>query len=218
MDQSKHNRSSTEIIADILRLLRLGNTGKTHISHFTHLNWDQALNYIDSLLDAGLVENAEEEMGLPSYRITQKGLAALSLVENLKEMLPPEGVTNILHRSKIIEINTGQILVTKGVAELAGENQEFASFVQNSLDRYRHGDWGDTSEKTRQLNNRLIKRNIRLFSSYESEKFPEIWITTEPDRSYSTIMFPDEVASMEPLENYRSGEFTGPPRAKEILE
>jgi predicted transcriptional regulator len=218
MDQSKHNRSSTEIIADILRLLRLGNTGKTHISHFTHLNWDQALNYIDSLLEANLLESVEEEMGLPSYRITRKGLAALSLIENLKETLPPEGVTDILHRSKIIEINTGQILVTKEVAELARVNQEFAIFVQSSLDRYRQGDWGDTSDKARQLNSRFIKQNMRLFSSYESGKFPEIWITTEPDRSYSTIMFPDEVASMEPLENYRSGELKGPPQAKEIVE
>ena len=216
--QPKHSRSGIEIFADVLRLLRLGNTGRIQIAHYTHLNRKQALSYIEGLLEAGLLEGAEEEMGLPSYRITRKGLAALSLIENLKEMLPPEGATDILHKSKIVEINVGQILVTRKVAELAKENQEFALFIEESLGRYRKGDWGDMSGEERQLNSRFIKRGMRLFSSYESERFPEIWITTEPDRSYSTIMFPDEEVTIEPLEHYRSREVIESPEAKEVSE
>jgi predicted transcriptional regulator len=61
MWQPKHNRSRIEIIADILKLLRLGNTGKTQITYYAHLNQEQASNYLNSLLGADLLEGAEEE-------------------------------------------------------------------------------------------------------------------------------------------------------------
>jgi predicted transcriptional regulator len=200
--QPKHHRSSIEITADILRLLRLGNTGRTQITYYASLRHDQASKYINSLMESGLLEGAAEDMGLPSYRITRKGLTILSLIENLKEMLPRDGSTDILHTSKIVEINVGRILVSKGVADLARENREFAGFVKKSLDRYRKGDWGEMGDEERQLNNQNLEINMRLFSSYESEGFPEIWITTEPDRSCSTILFPEEDISMEPREDY----------------
>jgi predicted transcriptional regulator len=202
--RSKHPRSRIEIIADILRLLRLGNTGKTQITHYANLSWDQGMKYIESLLEAELLEGIEEEMGLPCYRITKKGLTVLRLIENIKEMLPPEGAVDILNKSKITEINIGNVLVTKKAAELLKEKQEFAMFVKTCLERYRRADWGDTSQEVKQLNQHILERNMRLFSSYESKGFPEIWITTEPDRSYSTIMFPDEEVHMEPLEDYQS--------------
>ena len=216
--QSKHPRSRIEITADILRLLRLGNTGKTQITHYANLRWDQGLKYIDNLLEAELLEGAEEEMGLPCYRITKKGLNVLNLIENLREMLPPEGAIDILHKSKITEIYIGDIFITRGVTNLARENPEFATFVKKSLERYRKADWGDMSDEVERLNNQSLERNMRLFSSYESKDFPEIWITTEPDRSCSTIMFPDEDVSIEPLEDYWSvvgGEFM---EAKDVFE
>jgi predicted transcriptional regulator len=202
----KHHRSSVEITADILSLLRLGNTGKTQIIYSTYLKQDQATRYINSLMEAGLLEGAEEEMGLPGYRITRKGLTVLSLIESLREKLPSDGIEDILHRSRIVEINVGRVLVSKGVADLARENRKFAVFVEKSLERHRRGDWGDMSDEERQLNNRNLEINRRLFSSYESGGFPEIWLTTEPDRSSSTIMFPDEDISMEPREPYWSAE------------
>jgi len=216
--QPKHPRSRIEITADILRLLRLGNTGKTQITHYANLGWDQGLKYIDNLIEAELLEGAEEEMGLPCYRITTKGLTALSLIEILKEMLPPEGTTDILHRSKVVEINVGQVLLTKGVADLARENPDFASFVKRSLERYQKADWADMSDEERRLNNQNLERSMRLFSSYESEDFPEIWITTEPDRSSSMIMLPDESISIEPLEHYWLAEDVASQEPKEVFE
>lgn len=218
MWEPKHKRSNIEILADILRLLRLGNTGKIQITHFAHLNSEQASTYIGNLIKAGLLEGAEEEMGLPSYRITKKGLAALSVIENIKELLPPEGALDILHKSRIIEINTGQILVTRRVAELCREDKRFAAFVQKSLDRYRQGDWGNMSEEGKLLNNRFYEKSMRLFSSYGSESYPEIWITTEPDRSYSTVLFPDEEISIEPLERYESGKGIESSERKRVSE
>jgi hypothetical protein len=133
-------------------------------------------------------------------------------------MLPTQGSMDILRGSRIVEINIGRILVTRRVAELSGENREFALFVQQSLDRYRRGDWGNIDNDANRLNNRYLERNLRLFSSYGSDKFPEIWITTEPDRSNSTVMFPDEDTSMEPLQDYWSREDIESPETKGVSD
>lgn len=203
MLQPKGRRSSLEIIADILRLLRLGRTGKTEITYVSKISREQATRYLQTLIETGLIEEAGEEMGMPGYRITQKGLTLLSMIENLHEMLPPDGKINILSYSKIEGINIGRVLVTGGIAQLSREKPEFAAFVQSSLDRYRRGDWGEMSDQDKLLNEQSLEKNLRLFASYESGIFPEIWIATKPDRSYTTVTFPDEYASTIPLEEYR---------------
>lgn len=212
MPEPKGRRSSFEIVADILRLLRLGHTGKTEITFFSKMNRGQSSRYLQKLIGAGVIEEAGEEMGMPSYRITKKGLALLSMIENLQEMLPPDDKINILHYSKIEGINIGNILVTRGVAQLSTEKPEFAAFVQRSLDRYRKGDWGEGSAHDKLLNEQSLERNLRLFSSYESGVFPEIWIITEPDRAYTFVMFPDEYASTLLLEHYQQA-FSESPEA-----
>lgn len=196
------HRSRIEIVADILRLLRLGHASKIEIAQVTQIRNEQASRYLEKLAEAGILENAEDKMGLPSYQITKKGLSFLNMIEHLQEMLPVDGAINILRQSKIIEINVGRILVTRGVLTLARENKRFATFLQKSLERYQKGDWGEMSDDDKRLND-LSEENARLLlSSYETQGFPEIWISTSPNREFTTIMFPDEYASMEPLEPY----------------
>jgi predicted transcriptional regulator len=202
MQMPKGRRTNIEIVADILRLLRLGQTDKIEIASIVQISREQASKYLLKLTEAGALEEAEEEIGIPSYRITRKGLSIIGSIEDMREMLPSDGRVDILHRSKILEINVGQVLVTRGVADLAKEKRVFASFVRKSLERYRKGDWGDMSDEDKRLNNLNLEKHLRLFASYESPNLPEIWITTEPDRSSSTIMFPEEDISLVPLESY----------------
>jgi predicted transcriptional regulator len=202
MWQSKGHRSNIEIVADILRLLRLGHASKIEISHISRINGDQASKYLEKLVEAGVLENAQDKMGLPAYQITKKGLSLLSVIKNLQELLPVEGTIDILHKSKITEINIGRILATRGILVKAREDREFAAFLARSLSRYRKGDWGEMSSEDKRLND-LSEENARLLlSSYESPGLPEIWISTSPNREFTTIMFPDEYASAEPLEPY----------------
>ena len=102
--QPKGRRTSIEIIADILRFLRLGETGKTEITCTVRLNNTQSSEYLGWLVEQDLLESAATDIGLPSYRITPKGLALLSKIESIREMLPPGDALNILHRSKVMEI------------------------------------------------------------------------------------------------------------------
>jgi predicted transcriptional regulator len=102
MWQPEGRRSEIEIIADILRLIRLGDTGTTEIIYTAKINREQTSRYLQKLLEADLLEEAQEEIGMPAYRITRKGLTLLSQIEAMQEMLPPKDIVDILHRSKII--------------------------------------------------------------------------------------------------------------------
>ncbi|MPL89233.1 hypothetical protein SDC9_35266 [bioreactor metagenome] len=93
--------------------------------------------------------------------------------------------------------NTGQIVATRGVHDLACENSEFAQFIQKSLNRHVKGDWGDVDEEDKQTNDQALKQGTRMLSAYNDDRFPQngaatIWIITEADRSATTILFPDE--------------------------
>ncbi|MFA5308696.1 MAG: winged helix-turn-helix domain-containing protein [Dehalococcoidales bacterium] len=205
MQQPKDRRDNIEIVADILRLLRLGYASKFEIQHTSRITNEQALNYLEQLIRVGALENAEEKMGLPSFRITKKGLALLSKIESLREMLPLTDVVDVLHQSKIVEMNIGQVLFTRGVREMTGRDKQFTDFVQVSLERYRKGDWGEMSDDEKRLNDISEEVGRLILATYESRNFPEIWITTSPDRSYSTVLFPEEYSSAEPLEPYELG-------------
>ncbi|APV45070.1 hypothetical protein [Dehalogenimonas formicexedens] len=86
----------------------------------------------------------------------------------------------------------GQVVATRGVYALAGENPKFAEFMPRCLNRHAKGDWGDLDEADNQENELSLEQGFRLLSSYESEGLPKIWIITEADRSSTTILFPDE--------------------------
>jgi hypothetical protein len=93
--------------------------------------------------------------------------------------------------------NTGQIVATRGVYDLACQNPDFAKFVQKSLNRHVKCDWGDVDGEDKQSNDQALKQETRLFSAYNDNHFPKngvatIWIITEADRSTTTILFPDE--------------------------
>jgi len=86
----------------------------------------------------------------------------------------------------------GRLLMTRGVNDLVAERMDFARFVTESLNRHRKGDWGDLGDEDRNENELSLKAGYRLFSAYEAEGLPKIWIITEADRSATTILFPDE--------------------------
>ncbi|MEN8614777.1 hypothetical protein ABFB09_05800 [Dehalogenimonas sp. THU2] len=89
-------------------------------------------------------------------------------------------------------ISLGQVVATRGVFALAGENQEFAEFMRRSLNRHAKRDWGDLDEADKRENELSLKQGFRLLSAYTAAGLPNIWIITEADRSATTILFPDE--------------------------
>ena len=192
---NSNRRSNIEICADILRLLRLGPAGRIEIMHVAHITKEQASQYLAKLINAAIVEEAGTIMELPAFKITNKGLFLLTNIESVREMIPEEGSIVTLNNSKISHLNIGQVLVTRGVLEFVTKNKQSSSFVEESLERYRKGDWGEVNYEERQLNNLSKHQGQRLVSAYQKDDLPEIWITTTADRSYTMIMLPSEEAS-----------------------
>lgn len=86
----------------------------------------------------------------------------------------------------------GQMMMTRGVADLAASNEAFAKFVTQSLQRHSQGDWGNLCDEDKKENELSLKQGFRLLSAYEADNLPKIWIITEADRSVTTVLFPDE--------------------------
>jgi hypothetical protein len=91
-----------------------------------------------------------------------------------------------------MKFNPGQLVMTRGVNDLIANNEEFAKHVILSLKRHVAGDWGNVCDEDRVANEFALQHGERLFSVYEREGLPKIWIITECDRSVTTVLFPDE--------------------------
>jgi hypothetical protein len=86
----------------------------------------------------------------------------------------------------------GQLLLSRGVAQRVARDPGFALFVARSLFRHGTGDWGNLCEEDKEENELSLREGFRLFSAYEEEGLPRIWIITEADRSATTTLFPEE--------------------------
>lgn len=88
-----------------------------------------------------------------------------------------------------MKFQIGQVLITRGVNTKITESIEFSQFVLDSIAKYRNCIWGDLPHEDELMNNSAVKNNDdRIFGRYNSE-YGDIYIITEWDRSYTTIMF-----------------------------
>lgn len=86
----------------------------------------------------------------------------------------------------------GQLVFTVRVLDRTEEGK-FREFVIASLRRHAKGDWGDMCQEDKAENELSLRQgHLRIFSAYEAEGLPKIWIITEADRSATTILFPEE--------------------------
>jgi hypothetical protein len=70
-------------------------------------------------------------------------------------------------------------------------------FIQESFSRHIKADWGELDNEDKLANDVALKQGTRLLSAYNDDRFPKngvatIWIITEADRSFTTILFPNE--------------------------
>ena len=88
----------------------------------------------------------------------------------------------------------GQVVMTAGIeALLEGERSKLNGIDLTQL-LYRHqcGDDGDVGAEDHEANQLAIKQgDLRVFSVYKLEMVT-VWIITEHDRSYTTVLLPEE--------------------------
>ena len=83
----------------------------------------------------------------------------------------------------------GQLVATPDVlTEMEASGDSLLAY----LNRHVTGDWGDVDEHDRKENERGLAANLRIFSVYHLTNGTKIWIITEHDRSYTTVLLPGE--------------------------
>jgi hypothetical protein len=60
------------------------------------------------------------------------------------------------------------------------------------LQRHVLGDWGEMTDSDRRANELALEMGGRLLSAYRIPDGITVWVSTEPDRSVTTIMLPSE--------------------------
>lgn len=82
---------------------------------------------------------------------------------------------------------SGRLLATPAVLDAVPYLDIIAA-----CDRHLCCDWGDLSELDKRLNNRALLNGERLLSAYHAANGTKFWIITEADRSFTTVMLPED--------------------------
>jgi len=88
----------------------------------------------------------------------------------------------------------GQVIMTAGIEALLKDEKNEFNHVDLSKILYRHqsGDDGDTCAEDKEANQFAIKQgNLRIMSVYKLMTVT-LWVITEHNRSYTTILLPEE--------------------------
>lgn len=87
------------------------------------------------------------------------------------------------------KFNLGTLQMTPGALEaLQRSNQSPMEFLR----RHVRGDWGTVDGEDWRLNDEALKIGARVLSAYVTANNEPLWVITEADRSYTTILTPDE--------------------------
>lgn len=90
------------------------------------------------------------------------------------------------------KFDLGQIVQTRGIATEIENDENFAKEIAEAFSKYLQCNWGDTCEEDCEMNNNAVKfNNDRILAKYITTK-GNVFIITEYDRSYTTIMFAHE--------------------------
>ena len=91
--------------------------------------------------------------------------------------------------NKHVLFDSGRVLVTRGILQMSDDER---SSTLGFLARHLTGDWGDLCKEDRQENELSLRERFRILSSYKTAKGDRLWIITEWDRSYTTLLLPEE--------------------------
>ncbi len=85
----------------------------------------------------------------------------------------------------------GKLVMTSGIQSIINEEPSYQYELINYLNRYLNEDWGDLCDSDKQMNEDAIINNERILASYTTTG-GNIYIITERDRSYTTILLRSE--------------------------
>lgn len=64
--------------------------------------------------------------------------------------------------------------------------------IHEALSRHQRGDWGDLTDEDHEANTSALQTGGSLFSLYHDNRGTKFYIITEPDRSVTTVLLPED--------------------------
>jgi len=83
----------------------------------------------------------------------------------------------------------GQTMATPGALAALEQAEESPATY---LSRHVSGDWGELGPEDKRANENALRDGDRLLSAYVLSTQERLWIITEADRSYTTLLLPEE--------------------------
>jgi hypothetical protein len=121
---------------------------------------------------------------MPKRRIM---LFAQSAADKTKEDLMPAAI-GVLERKRN-KLELGSVFVTTKASRALLESGESPD---EFLVRHQSGDWGEVGSAECKENELSFCKGYRVFSIYTLSTGETIWIITQPDRSATTLLLPEE--------------------------
>jgi hypothetical protein len=87
------------------------------------------------------------------------------------------------------KLELGSVFVTPKASQAL---HEAGQSPDEFLARHESGDWGEVGSMDAKENELSFMKGYRVFSIYKLSTGEEIWIITQPDRSATTLMLPEE--------------------------
>lgn len=126
-------------------------------------------------------------------RLKQQKAARGGRLDDLKECdFMKKYDTRFLITSESGVTTRGKVVMTRGIAHCIETVEGVHDEIMHCFLRYSVGNWGDLCDEDKQMNEDAIKTGEdRIFAAYNTTQ-GKIYIITEWDRSYTTILFADE--------------------------
>ncbi len=90
---------------------------------------------------------------------------------------------------KAILFPLGQVFLTVSAKEALEESGQNAL---EFLELHQRGNWGIVCKEDAKENEFSVNNGFRILSAYKTKNDVKIWLVTEADRSFSTILLPEE--------------------------
>ena len=92
----------------------------------------------------------------------------------------------------MINYSLGKVVMTNGINSKMAENKKFSDEIMNCFKKYMVCDWGDICNEDKEMNDNALRTGTaRVLAAYNTSE-GRVYIITEQDRSYTTILFADE--------------------------
>ena len=92
----------------------------------------------------------------------------------------------------MINYSLGKVVMTNGINSKMAENKKFSDEIMSCFKKYMVCDWGDMCNEDKEMNDNALRTGTaRVLAAYNTSE-GRVYIITEQDRSYTTILFADE--------------------------